>query len=379
LKTRRTYRRRLPALIRRVLYPDAIPWSELSRHGVEVSEDVRFPSREIHSPDAPLLGMWPEASFAATPRYRLPEIFAGRLRGVLYNPWCNLVTTQSGATLIDSTSTVLPIDWRAWTGRLRRRIEPVSGLCTVFRSVHNNFYHTLIDNLSRVFLLRQPCYQDMGTIKMLFPTPPTSLERYYLDRYLPSNVQIFNIADDVCAAPEELLFPSFFTRRTVTYLPRTYLDDFLPHVLPDRPREKRHRIFVSRRVGERGALRLIENEAELWARLSDLGFCRYFLEDLSISEQIDLFYDAEVVVAAHGAGLANLIFSKEIDIIELHAGQMVIPTYYYLSLSLEHRYKWWKGAGGHFEDNFEVDVEAVVSLLPEPSGALRKPVIAVGA
>jgi len=177
------------------------------------------------------------------------------------------------------------------------------------------------------------------------------------------SVRPVEVPNDVYLQADELIFPSFLSTRTLNYLPKVYLDDLLPHVLPKRPRQKRHRIFIARKIGTRGALRLIENENALISRLNQLGFKKYYLEDLSLGEQIELFYDAQMVVAAHGAGLSNLIFADDIDVIELHASAMVIPTYYYLSISLGHRYQYWKGFGRHFEDNFSVDVDAVTQLL----------------
>jgi capsular polysaccharide biosynthesis protein len=199
---------------------------------------------------------------------------------------------------------------------------------------------------------------------MLFSSHPTDAERFLLERYLPDNVEIFEVPDNQYIDPETLIFPCFLTRRTMAYLPPSYLRDMLPHFLPKRPRNKRHRIFISRRKGPRGELRIIQNESMLYDRLKAVGFVRYYLEDLSFSEQIELFYDAEAVVAAHGAGLANLIFAENITLVELHPAKMIIPTYYYLSKSLGHQYNMWKGNHGHFEDSFSVDIEQVIDRLP---------------
>ncbi len=349
--------------MRRVLYPDALTLHDLRQRAGDATVDVAFPSRTVDTPQAPELDVWPAAKSAAHVRYQTPEYFSLRLRGAKYDPLFNLATTRSGAALIDSSSTFLPLTLQAWQRRFGTPTRRVAGLCTIFRSVDGNFYHTLIEDLSRVFLLRQPVYREMGTIKMLFPSEPTALERYLLDRYLPDNIEIDVVGRDQLIEPDELILPSFLTRQSVTYLPQAFVDDLRPHLVPQRARKKRHRIYITRRPGPSGSVRLIENDEQLWQALRTRGFERHALEDLSFDEQIALFYDAEIVVAAHGAGLANLLFAEAVDVIELHASALVVPYFYYMSASLGHRYRWWKGDRQHFNASFTVDVPAVMNMV----------------
>ncbi|GAB1487961.1 glycosyltransferase family 61 protein [Opitutaceae bacterium] len=65
------------------------------------------------------------------------------------------------------------------------------------------------------------------------------------------------------------------------------------------------RLYLSR---ERAQRRRVLNEHELWSLLETNGFTKLHLEDLTWSEQIDAFRRAKVIVAPHGAGLANLAF-----------------------------------------------------------------------
>lgn len=68
------------------------------------------------------------------------------------------------------------------------------------------------------------------------------------------------------------------------------------------------KIFISRADT---SLRQMTNEDEIFALFEPLGFVRYTLSKLSWIEQAALFAQADCIVAAHGAGLANLIFSRE--------------------------------------------------------------------
>lgn len=163
--------------------------------------------------------------------------------------------------------------------------------------------------------------------------------------------------------PDEMIFPSFPARRSLSYLPSSYLEHVLPYFVPDRAAFKRNRIYVARKESKRGRIRNIENQEALVRMLTQYGFQPYYLEDHSLQDQIGLFFDAEIVVAAHGAGLSNILFSQGIDVVELFPSKMTMPHYYYLALCKGHRYRYWRGDRAHFDDSFSVDISAVEALL----------------
>lgn len=67
------------------------------------------------------------------------------------------------------------------------------------------------------------------------------------------------------------------------------------------------RIYLTR---EKARRRRVANEAAVWAALAARGFVKVALEDLSWAAQIAACRAARVVVAPHGAGLANLVFCQ---------------------------------------------------------------------
>jgi capsular polysaccharide biosynthesis protein len=85
----------------------------------------------------------------------------------------------------------------------------------------------------------------------------------------------------------------------------------------------------------------MRNRDELMAAISQLGFEKYVLEDLTPEEQIELFYDADVVVGTHGAGLTNLLFSPHTRVLELFPRDFVEPHYLFMCKSLGHMYRFW--------------------------------------
>ena len=54
----------------------------------------------------------------------------------------------------------------------------------------------------------------------------------------------------------------------------------------------------------------IQNNKELIDALSKKGFTSYKVEELSIEKQIYLFNDADIIIGAHGAAFANIMFCK---------------------------------------------------------------------
>lgn len=74
------------------------------------------------------------------------------------------------------------------------------------------------------------------------------------------------------------------------------------------------KIFVSRAQAEE---RHVINEAEVMDALEDRGFGAYQLENLSFREQVSLFKDAETIVGPTGAGLVNMIYAENADVITL--------------------------------------------------------------
>ncbi|WP_322923962.1 glycosyltransferase family 61 protein [Paenibacillus campi] len=57
--------------------------------------------------------------------------------------------------------------------------------------------------------------------------------------------------------------------------------------------------------------RKVNNEAEVIQYLMGVHFKIIYMEQYSVQEQANIFYNAEVIIAPHGAGLANLVFCRQ--------------------------------------------------------------------
>ncbi|MGK7939840.1 MAG: DUF563 domain-containing protein [Crocosphaera sp.] len=273
--------------------------------------------------------------------YSLPPIYTAILRDIIYYGQYNSLFSTSKKLIFQS---VISSGHFSKVDKLSLRklyfgaTKKLLGTYSVFRTMttSSNYYHSLIDQIPRIYLLNQSEYKNED-IKLLISKPLNQVEQFFLDKLLPSNIRTNLVNPKQLYHLERLIFPSIMSRRKAGYLPKCYIDHLVSKVAPSRRRDKRNRILISR---SKAQSRKVINEKELLNLLEDYGFKKYCLEDLTIEEQIELFYDAEIVIAPHGAGLANLIFSDKIHVLELFCDQEFRPHYYYLCKSLNHNYQY---------------------------------------
>jgi capsular polysaccharide biosynthesis protein len=236
----------------------------------------------------------------------------------------------------------------------------------VFRSLRNGHYHSLIDNLPRLALLHDPRLAGEELL-VLYRAPLSTIEQHVVPRLLPPNATLVPVDRRDLLRVDRLVFPELHTRRFSAYHHHRFRELLADRLLPDRPSRRSNRIFISRvDPGARGN-RIITNEDELMVVLGRFGFERHVLEGMSPADEMALFYDAELVVGAHGAGLANTIFAREIGVLELFPTR-VHPCYHFLCLAYGHRHDYLCGDAPTRNSSFAVDVRAVEEKLVRSFG-----------
>jgi len=125
-----------------------------------------------------------------------------------------------------------------------------------------------------------------------------------------------------------------------------------------------NRVYISR---EDADYRQILNEDEVLDVLESYGFEKYVLSDRSMAEDISLFSQADVIVAPHGAGLTNVLYSDNATVIELFRSNYVQPVYYVLSsqLGLDYRYLLCDYEGTDITVDVDTLEEAVVDAIEQ--------------
>ena len=130
------------------------------------------------------------------------------------------------------------------------------------------------------------------------------------------------------------------------------------------------RIIVRRRDSQRISqteYELLEHEAR------QRGFVGVYLEDLDFRQQAELFFNAEVVIAPHGAGLSNIIFGKStLRILEINrflgSEQYLRPWFYLLACGRKQSYTFLNATAGELEpEKVRSAIDKICARLPAGS------------
>jgi capsular polysaccharide biosynthesis protein len=231
-----------------------------------------------------------------------------------------------------------------------------------------NYYHFLLDVLPRLGL-----FEQSATIEQ-----PV---RWYAPMATAFQRELFNL---IGIEPADVLDSSTTTHvqaaeLIVASLPDAHLRtppwtvDFLRRRLlpPDAKRVPGKCIYVTR--GSRRNSRIVVNETDVLNALSRFDFQVVDPGRLSVVEQIRAFAEAELIVAPHGAALANLAFaSPGAAVIELLAPDFVQACYWKLAGCVPGlRYRYLIGDGRQSRpdrmrgvaSDIDVDPTAVMRML----------------
>jgi capsular polysaccharide biosynthesis protein len=230
-----------------------------------------------------------------------------------------------------------------------------------------NYCHWLVDGIPRYALLEEA---GLGDLPLLVSGPLNRVRRQVLEQ-LGVDPERAVAVERRAVQPDSLAWASPLSWGADP-LPWTcfWLRDRLAPPAGDGTRTER--ILVSR-AGS--AWRRVTNEAELARELEPLGFVSVRLEQLTFAEQARLFSRATVVVAPHGAGLTNVVFGRDLSVVEFFPPDWVQPVYKRLSLAAGHRYAYAIGETPPGStalpphQDVVAPIEAIVSYLdsvPEP-------------
>ena len=187
------------------------------------------------------------------------------------------------------------------------------------------YYHDMLESLLRVVIARR-CF---GAIRVLLP----SRRPRYIDEMLrfigvEANQIVFskcpvrvkrgvliprwsdsgeNLQNDVCALRDELV-----SRLSVQDKMST-------------------KIYISRANSRRP----LPNEVQIENTLINQGFEVVYFEDIPFARQLEVVRGADVIVAPHGAGLANIIVARKgVKVVEIMTHDWANSCYGHLAMSL---------------------------------------------
>jgi hypothetical protein len=321
--------------------------------------NVSIPS-VVPTPDVPTMPFRADAAYLKGDWYFVPEDYIAILDGVRYVSAQHVILTDNNK-ILESSSNARRLKHFTqrdffWSERY------VEGYSTVWRSRFHNYYHLLVDVLPRLLTIEHlPEYDSIDEIKLLTTKALTPNEAYLLSKLNLERLRPVVVEPPYLYRMEHLVFSPLKTRGQAGYLPSAYVNRLRELLLPDRPSRKNRRIFISR---QRGRRRKIRNWEEVLHALDNLGFEWVAFETFPIQEQIEMAYDADVIVGVHGAGLTNMLFAPYAKIVELFPTPDIAPHYFYLSRSLGLEYAFVLGREDDLSPEwFDVDVEALLRTL----------------
>ena len=218
-------------------------------------------------------------------------------------------------------------------------LKQIDGSVAVLSGLSGNVYfHWMVDVLPRIELLRRSG-RDLAEIDWF-------LVNSCQHEFQRETLRILGIPEEKVLESDrlshiqatELIVPSFAgylgwpSGWAIDFLRR----EFIKEIIPGSSYPKR--IYISR---SKARYRRVLNEEDVVEVLERSGFVSILPESMSLVEQIAHFYHAEVIVAAHGSGLTNTIFSRHgTKVIELVSPHYISHYYWGISqyLKLEHYY-----------------------------------------
>lgn len=204
-----------------------------------------------------------------------------------------------------------------------------------------NYYHFLHDVLPRVAVLEQAGVERPDR---WYVPRTTRFQRELLELWGIGENEIINSDEVPHVRAQTLVVPGVAS--TIERNPPWVSQLLRRRLVPaGTTRVPGRYLYLARRAGLNN--RAVLNEAEVLALLQPLGFEVVDPGDLSVVDQIRTFAEADVIVAPHGASLANLPFcSPGSTLLELFPSQSMVADYWKMTCGVEGlEYQYLSGAG----------------------------------
>ncbi|KAA5544765.1 glycosyltransferase family 61 protein [Adhaeribacter rhizoryzae] len=223
-------------------------------------------------------------------------------------------------------------------------------------------YHWFLDCLPRLYAILQNL-KEPTTLIIPANMPAFQLETLNFLLLHNSLLSLQIISKNQKWQVPTFILPTFISNHYSGFLPPA-ISDFMRNGIwqgngvKDEP--VKGRIYISRAKASKR--RLLQEEAVLEI-LKAHNFKIVYAEALTYAQQVQLFYNAEIIVGAHGAGLTNILFSKQAQLIELHPANQVRSHYFMVCKALGFNYHYLLGSNSNASQDFSINPAALKILL----------------
>ena len=281
-----------------------------------------------------------------------------------------LVTTDDNQIIAESVFNHLPYIEALSSGRLHYPQTPSEFLRQLSFTAHydsvfvlanyfgNAFYHWILESLPRLWLWQEYQHMTGQSLPVLLTHPLPEFAQQTLDILGVKDVIFW---DATRAEVKQLVMPMAVNGTGIPSRPiLEQVSEQLIANIANLPQFDNPRIYITRKNSPK---RRVINEDEVLALLEKHGFEVFALETLSLTEQIALFQQAEIVIGAHGAGFANCIHSKNIKLLEFFEPSYINICFYRLACAFGFDYGYLVGQSQGL--NISVDVAELESMMRE--------------
>ncbi len=273
--------------------------------------------KSIEQGDVAAFTPWQKFRRAPAYVYSFPNAFYHGERGAVIDHRGNVI-----ADLLDVPSDVLRE--RKLDKLFRTKTEPHLGNGdALVISSSRNYFHWLIKMLPRVALAQAAGLADCETLLVNQPTA-VQAEGYTAAGFSDETLRVVKSRHYWCC--ENLYvtsIPHDVPSWSVEFLRKT----FPPSLISSKDRAKN--IYLRR---GHTTTRRVENEDEVCAHLHKRGVASFDLSQHTFRDQIQIVANADMIIAPHGAALANLAFaSTGVRVLEIFASEENQKCYWLLA------------------------------------------------
>lgn len=210
----------------------------------------------------------------------------------------------------------------------------------------SNYGHWLMDYLPRALAALHFRQETGAKVKVIVPEPLSSWQRRSLELIGIEEENLIPVSMASKAPLNMKLDLGIFTRAHSFYCdsahgckdalsPLVFLsikERVLCGINEGKLGKPNRKIFILRKSSGGADRRFITNEAELKQLLNPYGFVFVYLEDLAFDEQVTMFSESSHIIAVHGSGLTNLMFTQGCKVLELFSsGHGIRPEYWQIT------------------------------------------------
>jgi hypothetical protein len=215
--------------------------------------------------------------------------------------------------------------------------------------LENSYYHFLVECMSRFFLIQKSSFKPDYYIvsnHLKFQKEILQLLGIEEEKIISTNKNILICAKNLIVADlvnnhDQIFIQDYIICRKIwmpNWLTKFYEEAFSRLFYKELNNKK---IYISR---QKASYRRFINHVEIQEVIDNYGFETYFLEEMSVIEQIKLFSSAAMVIGLHGAGFTNLFFTrKNVKIFEIYHEFYHEPSYRILAANNNFNYSFMIG------------------------------------